>query len=202
MARLSKLPWYVRYRVGAKFASDMRRLAIMVTHQHCRVEFRGPVRLGPGFALNIPDRGTLIVGKGVDFRRGFVCEINGNGRVVIGDGSTFTSHALVQCTTSIEIGRGCVFGQSLMMADGKHRFGDATMHLLDQGYDYSPLRIGDGSVVMSKCTVTADIGEGSVIGANSVVNRAIPPHCLAGGVPAKVLRSFLADADDRATGGG
>jgi acetyltransferase-like isoleucine patch superfamily enzyme len=34
------------------------------------------------------------------------------------------------------------------------------------------------------------IGENSVIGANSVVSRDIPPNCLAGGVPARIIRTF------------
>jgi acetyltransferase-like isoleucine patch superfamily enzyme len=185
-----KIPWYLRYRLGARSGSAIRRLAIQATHRHCRVEFQGPVYLGPGFALNIPDRGTLIVGAGVDFRRGFVCEISGDGRVVIGENSTFTSHALIQCSTSIEVGARCVFGQALMMADGNHRFRDWTHHVLDQGYDFRPITIGDGAVVTSKCTVLADIGKGAVVGANSVVVRPVPSYCLAGGVPARVIEHF------------
>lgn len=187
---LRKLPWYLRYRAGARLASTSRRLLIQATHGHCRVEFQGPVHIGPGFALNIPDRGTLIVGPGVDFRRGFVCEISGDGRVEIGAGSTFTSHALVQCTTTIQIGRGCVFGQATMIADGSHRFRDPTRHMLAQGYDFRPIHIGDGAAVMSKCTILADIGKRAFVGANSVVTKPIPAFCLAGGAPARVLEYF------------
>jgi acetyltransferase-like isoleucine patch superfamily enzyme len=196
--RLRRAPWVLRYRVGQRLASSARKLAVEATHQHCRVEFRGPVRLGPGFSLEIPDGGSLVVGSGVDFRRGFVCEISGDGVVTIGDGSIFTSHALIQCTTSIDIGRRCVFGQDLMLIDGKHRFGDPDLHLLEQGYDYRPVRIGDCAIVMSKCTVAADIGAGAVIGAHSLVTRPIPAHCLAVGTPAKPVQYFrAADLADR-----
>jgi acetyltransferase-like isoleucine patch superfamily enzyme len=38
------------------------------------------------------------------------------------------------------------------------------------------------------------IGDGSVIGANSVVSRDIPPACFAAGAPARVIRKLeLAD---------
>jgi acetyltransferase-like isoleucine patch superfamily enzyme len=188
--KLRKAPWHLRYRTGAKLASELRKLSIRLTHQHCRVEFQGPVYLGPGFHLIIPDRGEFIVGPGVDFRRGFVCEISGNGRVTIGAGATFTSHALIQCTTSITIGKRATFGQSLMIADGSHRFGDPATHVLDQGYDFNPITIGDNAVVLSKVTIVADIGEGAFVGANSLVNKPVPPHCFAGGVPARVIRSF------------
>jgi virginiamycin A acetyltransferase len=195
-SRLRRLPWRLRYRLGARLASEARRLGVLATHRHCTVSFAGPVWIGPGFSLEIPDRGTLRIGAAVQFRRGFVCEISGDGEVVIGDGSIFTSHALVQCSTSIVIGRRCVFGQSVMLADGTHRFRDPTRHLLDQGYAFRPLRICDGAVVMSKCTVTADVGEGTVVGAHSLVTRPLPGHCLAGGVPAVVL-SDLADESAR-----
>jgi acetyltransferase-like isoleucine patch superfamily enzyme len=185
-----KLPWHLRYRVGARVASETRRLAILATHRHCRVEFQGPVRLGPGFHLEIPDGGTLVVGPGVDFRRGFVCEISGAGHVTIGAGSIFTSHALVQCSTSIDIGRRAVFGQSLLIVDGNHRFRDGSRHTLDQGYDYRPITIGDGVLVTTKCTVMADIGDHAVIGANSVVSKPVPPYCLAVGAPARVIEYF------------
>jgi acetyltransferase-like isoleucine patch superfamily enzyme len=189
-ARLQKLPWHLRYRVGAKLASDLRRLAITATHRHCHVEFQGPVRIGSGFVLDIPDRGTLVVGPGVDFRRGFVCEISGDGRVTIGAGAVFTSTALIQCSTSIDIGRRAVFGQALMMADGNHRYRDPDKHLLDQGYDFRPITIGDGAVITSKCTVLANIGERALIGANSVVINPIPSFCLAVGAPARVVEYF------------
>ena len=184
------LPWHLRYRVGGRIASEARRLAIQATHLHCRVEFQGPVRLGPGFHLDIPDAGTFEVGPGVDFRRGFVCEISGGGRVTIGAGSIFTSIALVQCSTSIDIGRRAVFGQSLLIVDGNHRFRDPERHTLDQGYDYRPITIGDGVLVTTKCTVMADIGDHAVIGANSVVSKPIPPYCLAVGAPARVIEYF------------
>jgi acetyltransferase-like isoleucine patch superfamily enzyme len=163
---------------------------VQATHRHCHVEFQGPVRLGPGFALNIPDAGTLVVGAGVDFRRNFYCEISGNGRVTIGAGSVFTSDVMIQCTTTIDIGRRCVFAQAVMVVDGAHRFRDFEVPMLDQGYDYRPVRVGDNAAVMSKSTVAADVGEGAFVGANSVVIRDIPAHCLAVGAPARVVEYF------------
>jgi acetyltransferase-like isoleucine patch superfamily enzyme len=200
--QLKKAPWYLRYRVGQQLGSDLRRLTILATHRHCRIEFHGPVRLGPGFALDIPDRGTLVVGSGVDFRRDFVCQISGQGQVTIGDGCVFTASALVQCTTSIHIGQGCVFGQSLMLVDGKHRFDNPTKHVLEQGYDYRPLRIEKHVTVMSKCTIFADIGEGALIGAHSLVSRPIPPRCLAAGTPATPVRHFGDVPDTALVAGG
>jgi acetyltransferase-like isoleucine patch superfamily enzyme len=177
----------------------LRRLMIRATHLHCHVEFQGPVRIGPGFHLDIAGAGTLIVGPGVDFRRGFVCEIIGDGRVEIGAGTTFSSNVLIQCSTSIEIGTRCTFGQSVLIVDGYHRYTGLDTHWLDQGYDYVPITIGDGVGVSDKCTIQASIGERAMIASQSAVNRDIPPYCVAAGSPARVVRYFGPD-DQRPEG--
>ncbi len=161
-----------------------------MTHRHCRVEFKGPVRIGPGFQLEIPENGTFIVGPGVDFRRGFVCEIVGRGRVVIGAETVFTSNCLIQCATSIEIGYRCAFGQSTLIVDGYHRYARHDRHWLEQGYDFRPIKIGDGVGVSDKCTIQADIGERSMIASQTAIDRPIPPYCVAAGKPARVVRYF------------
>lgn len=189
---LRRAPWELRYQLGARVATAWRRLVVQATHRHCRVELGPGTTIGPGFRLWIPEAGTLVVGEGVQFRRGFYCEIAGNGTVEIGDGSIFTADAMIQCSTSVHIGRRCVFGQSALIADGFHRFGDPGRHLLEQGYDFRPVHIDDGVVVTSKCTITASIGAGTLVGAHSVVSRPLPAHCLAVGAPARVVRSFSA----------
>jgi acetyltransferase-like isoleucine patch superfamily enzyme len=186
--RLKKVPWQLRYDVGGKVATQLRKASILATHRHARVEFRGPVRLGPGFSLYIPDHGTFTVGVGVDFRRGFVCEIAGDGIVTIGDGVIFTSVALLQCSTSIDVRPRATLGQSTLLVDGIHTFGSPDKHLLDQGYEYRPLVIGANAIIMTKSTVFADVGDNTIIGAHSLVNRPIPSGCLAAGAPAKVIR--------------
>jgi acetyltransferase-like isoleucine patch superfamily enzyme len=187
---LARLPWELRYVHAGRLATFARKIAIQATHRHCRIEFQGPVRLGPGFALDVPDQGTLVVGPGVDFRRGFVCEISGQGRVTIGAGTLFTASAMIQCTTSVDIGRRCMFARDVLIVDGNHRFRDPDVPVAAQGYDYRPITIGDDAAVMASSTVIADIGEHAFVGANSVVTRPIPDFCLAVGAPARVVEYF------------
>lgn len=55
-----------------------------------------------------------------------------------------------------------------------------------------PVRIGMGVWMAPGCTVIqgVEIGEMSVIGTGAVVNKSIPPHSLAVGVPAKVIKKL------------
>jgi len=161
---------------------------VLATHRHARVTIAPSAWLGPRFTLFIPDCGTLTIGEYVQFRRGFTCEISGDGRVTIGDRTVFTSSALVQCSTSIDIGADCSFGQSLLIVDGNHRFRDPEVPMLEQGYDFKPVTIGQGTAITSKCSVIgASVGERVFVGANSVITNDIPSYCLAVGVPAKVV---------------
>jgi len=189
-ARLRKLPWRLRYVHGDAFASEARRLALLATNTHADIRIAKPVRLGPGFRLFMPDGGTFIAHPGCDFRRDFVCEIYGGGRVEIGPGTTFTSSALVQITTSLTIGARAAFGQSTLIVDGNHRWRDPDVNMLDQGYDYTPLDIGEGAMVFTKSTVFASLGKRAIVGANSLVSKPIPAFCFAAGAPARVIEYY------------
>lgn len=162
---------------------------VRATHRHCRVVFHGPVFLGPGFNLMIPGRGSLEIGAGVEFRRGFTCEIAGTGRVTIGDGTVFTYDTIIQCSTSIDIGERCMIGRALL-ADGNHRFKDPSMPVAAQGYDFRPVTIGDETLITTHAVVTASVGRRSFVAANSVVTSPMPDFSLIGGSPGRVLEYY------------
>ena len=184
------VPRVIGYIHGPRLMSWLRKRWFLLRHAHANVSFGHGVYIGPGFSVDIPANGTLIVGDGVEFRRGFRAEVSGDGRLVIGDDSHFTYYVLVQCSTVIEIGKRCMFGQSTIVVDGQHRFRDLTRPMLEQGYDFRHLHLGDDVTVTTKCTIMADIGTRSFIGANSVVSRPIPPYVVAVGAPAVPVDYF------------
>jgi acetyltransferase-like isoleucine patch superfamily enzyme len=188
--RIRRIPRRLGYYEGPRLMSNLRKWWVLARHPHATIRFEGPVYLGPGFSLHIPDEGTFIVGSGVEFRRNFRAEVAGNGRVVIGDGSVFTYSVVIQCSTSIEIGKHCMFGQATLVVDGNHRFRDLDKAMLAQGYDFRPIRIHDNATITTKCTIIADVGERAFVGANTVVTRPVPPFTVVAGVPAKALEYF------------
>lgn len=190
---LRHLPRAIGYYHGPRVMSWLRKRWVLLRHPHADIRFEGPVYLGPGFSLHIPKAGSFVVGPGVEFRRDFRAELEG-GRIAIGAGSVFTYSVLMQCSTSIDIGERCMFGQSTIVVDGNHRFRDLDRPMLEQGYDFSPIRIGDDATITSKCTIMADVGERAFVGANAVVTRPVPPFTVAAGVPARPIEYFGPDA--------
>lgn len=181
---------WLGYRRGPRLMSYLRQRWVILRHPDADIRFGRDVYLGPRFSLFIPEQGTFIVGDGVEFRRDFRAEVSGRGRVTIGCGAVFTYSVLVQCTTTIHIGERCQFGQATILIDGQHRFRDLDRPMLEQGYDFHPLRIENDAVITTKCTIMADVGTRSFIGANSVVSKPIPPYTVAIGAPARVIEYF------------
>lgn len=176
---------------GPWLMSWLRRRWVVFRNPRARIEFQGPVYLGPGFSLHMPHGGSFVVGPGVEFRRGFRAELAGpESRIAIGGGSVFTYDVIVQCGASIEVGEHCMFGQATLLVDGNHRFRELDRPMLQQGYDLRPLRLADHVTVTTKCTIMASIGERTFVGANSVVTRDLPAYCVAVGVPARVIDYF------------
>lgn len=103
--------------------------------------------------------------------------------------------------TTIAVGRRVVLGDNVRIAGRALLAGypghplDATARaagLPDTPDQVGDIVLGDDVWLATGVTVTAGvhIGPGTVVSAGSVVTRNLPPGVLAGGVPAKVLRSI------------
>jgi acetyltransferase-like isoleucine patch superfamily enzyme len=184
------MPQRIGYVHGPRLMSWLRKQRVLLTHPHADIRFGRGVYIGPGFSLHIPGPGTFVAGDRVEFRRGFRAEVEGTGRITIGADSHITYYVLMQCTTSIDIGERCMFGQSTIVVDGQHRFRDLTRPMLEQGYDFTPVTIADDVTVTTKCTIMADIGTRAVVGANSVVSRPVEPYTVVVGAPAREVDYF------------
>src|SRR3954464_14793622 len=166
---------------GPMVMSKLRKRWVLLRNPQADIRFTEPVYLGPRFSLHMPDGGTFIAGPGTEFRRGFRAEVGPEGRVEIGSIVCFPYDVVIQCSTEVVIGDHVMFGQATLIVDGNHRFRDLDTPMLQQGYDFRPLRIADHATVTTKCTIIADLGERCFVGANSVVSRSIPPFCVAAG---------------------
>ena len=104
--------------------------------------------------------------------------------VYIGTGSTLHGHS------GLEIMDHCLLAQNITITPYSHIFDDCTKTIIEQGGHTRKMVIErDCYIGKNSCIVySADIQEGSVIGAGSVVIHTITPYSVAVGVPAKIIR--------------
>ncbi len=97
------------------------------------------------------------------------------------------------------IAKNCILSSHICITSGKnqHSYEDLDTPIRLQKSEYSTVTIGDNCWVGIGAIIMADIGEGSIIAAGSVVTNPIPAFSIAGGIPAKVIRSRLSEKDEK-----
>ena len=121
--------------------------------------------------------------------------------ITIGDGTSIAGNCVISAASSDRIQQRLAIARGTYMAEHSHAYDQPRVAIADQGIaDIAPVEIGDGAWIGENAIVSpgSTIGAGAVIGANSVVTGAIPPHSLAIGIPARVIRRFGPGATETA----
>jgi acetyltransferase-like isoleucine patch superfamily enzyme len=92
--------------------------------------------------------------------------------------------------SDVKIGNGVLVGPGTIMHTVHHCFERIDVPIWKQGPIAKPIVVEDDVCIGANCTILGGvrIGAHSVIGANSLVNRDIPPFSIAFGVPCKVQK--------------
>lgn len=111
-----------------------------------------------------------------------------------GDNSSLGDYSHITCINKISIGNNVRMGRKVFITDNAH--GTSTMDIINLPPNHRPLSskgpiviednvwIGEMVCIMPGIT----IGKCSIIGANAVVTKDIPPYSVVGGNPAKVIK--------------
>lgn len=115
---------------------------------------------------------------------------NAVGDVFIGDNSRIGIGNTV--IGPITIGNNVCIGQHVTFSGLNHNYDEIGRPISEQGVNVAPIMINNNVWIGANSVVLAgvNIGEHSIIGAGSVVNRDIPPYSLAVGNPARVVKRF------------
>jgi acetyltransferase-like isoleucine patch superfamily enzyme len=110
-------------------------------------------------------------------------------RTFLGEGSIMRGQG------GIVVGDNVLFGPRTQVLAVDHVFTDPALPVMDQGITAKGIAIEDDCWIGAGATVLdgVTIGRGSVVGAGAVVTASIPPHSLAVGVPARVIRDLVRD---------
>lgn len=92
---------------------------------------------------------------------------------------------------NVDIGDYAQISQGSHFLSGSHQYGfeDVTSPIKYQKGTPAKIKIGPDIWVGANATVMANIGQGCVVGAGSVVTKDIPDYSIAAGNPARVMRS-------------
>ena len=134
--------------------------------------------------LEALDDGRLTIGEHTLLEPRCWITIADDARVSIGPAASSTC-TMVAAQHEVTIGDHTMFANHCFVSDPAHPYDDPHVPVTWQGFTKGPVRIGSNCWFGVGCVVTSGvtIGDRSVVGANSVVTRDLPPGVIAAGAP-------------------
>jgi acetyltransferase-like isoleucine patch superfamily enzyme len=136
--------------------------------------------------------GSVVLDERVCIYRGTIIEVNRGAKVVIGEGTHIQAGCIVNgLVGDVRIGRHVMIAPYCGFFTYQHQVDDLSQPMCRAGL------ISKGDIVIEddvwlgmgvKVMDGVRIGRGAVVGAGAVVTKDIPPHSIALGVPARVIR--------------
>lgn len=114
-------------------------------------------------------------------------------RIFIGEGSSINHNNVLWAgkkDATIKIGKNVMTGPGVKLFAFNHTHSQTNIPMVEQGFEEADIIIEDDVWIGANSTVLAgaNIGEGVIVGAGSVVTGDLPPYSVCAGVPAKVIK--------------
>jgi acetyltransferase-like isoleucine patch superfamily enzyme len=171
--------WYVDHFLRPQFA-DLGKGYWFMKPWHVEL-FGGPVRLG--------DYAHVIAAPDKKVRLTVWSNLDGQGRIDIGDYCLICPGVRISAGYEITIGNSCMFANEAFVTDSDwHGIYDRSLSVGKS----APVRIGNNVWIGDSAIVCkgVTIGDNSIIGAGSVVLKDIPANVIVGGNPAVVVKAL------------
>jgi acetyltransferase-like isoleucine patch superfamily enzyme len=112
--------------------------------------------------------------------------------IKVGRGTFIGESVVIRGQGGVTIGDGVLIAPLAKIVAVDHTFTDLGRPILDQGITGQGIVIEDGAWIGAGAAILdgVRVGQGAVVGANAVVTRDVPPHCVAVGAPARVVRDL------------
>lgn len=150
----------------------------------------------------LENEALIEIGQGAEIKEGVIIKTYDN-KVIIGKNVQLNPFSVIYGGSGVIIGDNVIMAPHCMVAAGNHNHRQLEQPMrFAPSVSRGPIVIEDDVWIGANCTIVdgVRIGKGAVVGANSVVNRDVPPYAVVGGVPAKMLadRRELASKNDDA----
>ncbi|MBQ9062753.1 MAG: sugar O-acetyltransferase [Eubacterium sp.] len=133
------------------------------------------------------------LGEHVTIKSNFNCDYGRH--ISIGDGTIINYNVTILDTNYVTIGNDVFIAPGVVISAATHPLN--AERRVTRHFQSHPVTIKDRAWIGANATILTGvtIGKNAVVAAGSVVSRDIPDNCLAGGIPAKVIREIPQDED-------
>ncbi len=147
------------------------------------------VRIGKDVDMRNRENGRIILRRGSFIDDGVRLIAAREGMIEFGPGSEIGRGSIINSGGTVRLGRYVMIGGNVNINSSSHGIAPDAF-IKDQPHVHGAVDIGDDVWIGSGASILINsvIGEGAVIGSNSLVSGHIPAFAVCGGIPAKVLR--------------
>ena len=182
--KLKKLmTWFIMNQVETRPRWYIRLFAPLYQHRGRHSVIHGSVRMDtpPYRKFHLGDYSVV---------ESFACINNAVGDVSIGDHTRIGLHNTI--IGPVSIGSHVNLAQGITVTALNHIFSDPQKRIDEQGVSTDQVIIEDDTWIGANAVILpgVTIGRHSVIAAGAVVTKDIPPHSLAAGIPAKIIKQI------------
>lgn len=177
--------------------------------KNVKIKCKGKISCGQGVTIedgcfiNALSHDGIVIGNNVSFGRNSIIECTGvlrniGEQLIIEDGVGIAANAFIAVRGKVRIGKNCIFGPNVRIHSENHIFSDVDTPIKDQGESRIGVEIGEncwigsGAIILDGVT----IGKGCVIAAGAVVNKNVEDFTVVGGVPARIIKKYNAEAKE------
>lgn len=192
------MPWKVRNRVGSLFSYPIVRLKFLLSG----------IKWGSGWSffgspiIQKHRRSEMTFGSGLQLRSRrksnplgvnhpvILATLNPGARLIIGERFAMSGGSIC-VAEKVTIGNGVAIGANSTIVDTDfHPLSPGQRTLHPQDGETGPVAVEDDVFIGTNCLILkgVTIGRGSVVGANSVVAKSVPPGVIVAGNPARVIK--------------
>lgn len=133
------------------------------------------------------------IGKKIYIGHNARIAVSKHAALIIKDGTQINDNLEISCNNFIEIGENVLIGRNVFIGDNIHNYKQIDYPILRQD-----LSKGGKIVIEDDCWIGTGvcilknvvIGKHSIIGANSVVTKNVPPYSVSVGLPAQVIKRY------------
>lgn len=114
-------------------------------------------------------------------------------KLTIGNRVHIGAYSMILAADEILIGNNIIMSERVTIVDHIHDYRDVNVPVIDQPIKSTGrIVIENGCFIGINAVITGGVrvGEHSIIGANAVVTRDVPPFTVVGGVPAKIIKRY------------